>query len=71
MVRGDAFTKAGMALHIVFNSLNKLFREYQAGHVVLALEGHSWRYKSYPEYKAKRKLLRLAMSEKEKEEDEG
>lgn len=70
VVRGDAFTKAGMALHIVFRSLRKLYKEQQCTHVVLCLEGHSWRYRVYPEYKARRKLDRLNMKPQEKEEDE-
>lgn len=67
---GDAFTKAGMALHIIFNSLAKAFRVLQADHIVLCAEGRSWRYDHYPEYKAKRKLLRELQSPREKEEQE-
>ena len=70
VVRGDAFTKAGMALHIVFRSLRKLYREQNCDHVVLCLEGKSWRFDVYPEYKARRKLDRLNMKPQEKEEDE-
>jgi hypothetical protein len=75
VVRGDAFTKAGMALHIMFRSIRKLFREQQCDHVVLAMEGGgSWRYKVYPKYKSKRRLDRQAQAalktEKEREEDE-
>jgi hypothetical protein len=67
---GDAFTKAGMALHIIFNSLDKAFRQHGANHLVLCAEGRSWRYDYYPPYKAKRKLLRETLSPKEKEEQE-
>jgi hypothetical protein len=75
VVRGDAFTKAGMAIHIVFKSLRKLFRDNHCDHIVLCLEGGgSWRYKEYPKYKSKRHLARQAdaaeRSEKEREEDE-
>jgi hypothetical protein len=68
--KGDAFTKAGMALHIVFRSLRKLHREMAVDHMVFCVEGKSWRYAIYPQYKAKRKLDRLAKPAKEKEEDE-
>lgn len=65
---GDAFTKAGMALHIVFNSMRKVYREHDIDHIVIAGEGRSWRYDHYPEYKAKRILARKLLSPKEIEE---
>jgi lipopolysaccharide export system protein LptC len=72
VVRGDAYTKAGMALSIVFRSLKKLHREFKADHMVFCVEGHSWRYSVYPQYKAKRKLERMTAmatpSEREEEE---
>lgn len=68
VTQGDAFTKAGMALHILFRSLRKLHREQQVDHFVFAVEGRSWRYEAYPAYKSRRKLDRLAMSPQEKEE---
>lgn len=67
---GDAFTKAGMALHIVFNSLKKVYQEHQIDHIVVAGEGRSWRYDYYPKYKAKRILSRKLLSPKEMEEQE-
>ena len=70
VTRGDAFTKAGMALHIVFRSLRKLHREMKVDHMVFATEGKSWRYQIYPQYKAKRKLERAEMTAREKEESE-
>jgi hypothetical protein len=66
--RGDAYTKAGMALHIVFNSLKKVYDEYKIDHMVVAAEGRSWRYDYYPKYKAKRILDRKTMSPAEQEE---
>jgi hypothetical protein len=70
VTRGDAFTKAGMALMIVFRSLRKLHREFKVDHMVFATEGHSWRYEVYPKYKAKRKLERQALTPREREESE-
>jgi hypothetical protein len=67
---GDAFTKAGMALHIVFNSLRKVHREYETDHIVIVGEGRSWRYDHYPQYKAKRILARKLLTPKEQEENE-
>lgn len=73
VVRGDAFTKSGMILHILFRSLRKLHREFSCDHFVLCLEGGtSWRSEVYPGYKGRRRAERaeLLMSEKEREEDE-
>lgn len=66
--RGDAYTKAGMALHIVFNSLRKVFEEQKIDHMVVAAEGRSWRYDYYPKYKAKRVLSRKLATPAEQEE---
>ncbi len=68
--RGDAFTKTGLALHIIFRSLRKLHREYRVDHMVFATEGRSWRYGVYPDYKARRRAERLTLNEREREEDE-
>lgn len=70
VVQGDAFTKAGMALAIMFKSLRKAHRDMKADHMVFCVEGRSWRYDDYPQYKSSRKLARAAMNEREKEEDE-
>jgi hypothetical protein len=67
---GDAFTKAGMSLHIVFRSLKKLQRDFNGDHVVLCLEGKSWRYSVYPAYKSKRKLDRAVAKQRDAEEEE-
>lgn len=67
---GDINTKIGMAMHIMFNSLRKLYRQANNGHVVLCLEGKSWRYKHLPEYKLPRKVKALEKSPAEQEEDE-
>lgn len=71
VVRGDdAETKAGMAYHIMFNSINKVWRDFKGTHVVICLEGRSWRKDFYPGYKANRAAARAALSPKEQEEDE-
>jgi 5'-3' exonuclease len=70
VTQGDAYTKAGMALHIMFRSMRKLFRDFRADHMVFCIEGRSWRYQVFPQYKAKRRVERLSKSQREKEEDE-
>lgn len=70
VTRGDAFTKAGMSLLIIFRSLRRLYQMHNVDHMVFCAEGHSWRYEVFPQYKAKRKLDRQAQSAADKEEDE-
>jgi 5'-3' exonuclease len=70
VVRGDdAETKVGMAYHIMFNSINKVWRDFQGKHVIFCFEGRSWRKDVYPPYKANRAAARAALTEKEAEED--
>lgn len=69
VIRGDADTKLGMALHITFNSIKKGWQDFQGDHVVFCLEGRSWRKDFYKPYKANRAETRAAMSPREQEED--
>lgn len=66
----DMNTKIGMSYHIMFNSINKVWREQQGSHVVLCLEGRSWRKDAYEPYKNNRKVARAALTEAEQEEDQ-
>jgi 5'-3' exonuclease len=68
-IRGDADIKVGMALHIMFNSIKKVWQEFNGSHVVFCLEGRSWRKDVYKPYKANRAETRAAMTVKEVEED--
>ena len=67
--QGDAFTRAGMALHVTFKSLRKMIYDMGCDHLVVCAEGRSWRYDVYPEYKAKRKLEKASMTAAEREDD--
>jgi 5'-3' exonuclease len=70
VVRGeDPETKVGMAYHIMFNSINKVWRDFKGSHVVICLEGRSWRKDVYEGYKRNRQDARAALSPKEAEED--
>ena len=70
VVRGDdPETKVGMAYHIMFNSINKVWRDFQGSHVIFCLEGRSWRKDFDSSYKANRAAARAALSPKEQEED--
>ena len=69
--RGDSIDmKIGMAMHIMFNSINKCWREFDGNHIVLCLEGRSWRKDFYTPYKANRKVVLDKRSPKEQEDDE-
>jgi 5'-3' exonuclease len=65
----DDWSKVGYALHVTLASINKVVRQFEADHVVFALEGRSWRKDFYTPYKANRAVARAALSEKEQEED--
>ena len=70
VVRGDdPETKVGMAYHIMFNSINKVWRDFQGSHVIFCLEGRSWRKDFDTSYKANRAAARAALTPKEQEED--
>jgi len=69
VVRGDIDTKVGMAIHITLSSLKKAWEDFDGDHVVVCLEGRSWRKDFYEPYKRNRKDARAAMTAKEEEED--
>ena len=43
----DIDMRIGMAMHIMFNSVKKVWRDFDADHVVFCLEGRSWRKDFY------------------------
>ena len=69
VVQGSADVKVGMALHIIFNSIKKAWKDFDGKHIVFCLEGRSWRKDFYTPYKAQRAETRAAMTVKEQEED--
>jgi len=62
--------KIGMAMHIMFNSVKKAWKDFNGSHVIFLLEGRSWRKDFYPPYKANRQTLRDKRTPKEQEDDE-
>jgi len=66
----DADTKLGLAVHITLNSVAKVWRDFNADHVIFCLEGRSWRKDFYEPYKKNRVAARQARTAKEEEEDE-
>ena len=66
----DIDMRVGMAMHIMFNSIKKVWRDFDGDHVVMCLEGRSWRKDFYTPYKANRKVIMDKRSVKEQEDDE-
>ncbi len=66
----DIDMRVGMAMHIMFNSIKKVWRDFDGDHVVMCLEGRSWRKDFYTPYKANRKVTMDKRSVKEQEDDE-
>jgi len=66
----DIDMRVGMAMHIMFNSVRKAWRDFNGDHVVFCLEGRSWRKDFFPPYKANRKVAADKRSPKEIEDDE-
>jgi len=69
-IQGSAELKLGMSLHITLNAIRKCWQDFNGNHVVVCLEGRSWRKDFYDPYKRNRDVLRAAMTVKEKEEEE-
>ena len=68
-IQGNADLKLGMAFHITFNSIKKAWQDFDGKHVVVCLEGRSWRKDFYEPYKRNRTDTRAAMSIKEQAEE--
>jgi 5'-3' exonuclease len=70
VVRGDDIDmKIGMAMQIMFSSINKVWRDFGADHLVCCFEGGSWRKDFYGPYKRNRAERTAGMSMRELEED--
>lgn len=69
VVRGDTDTKVGMAMHIIFSSVNKAWRDLDGSHVVFCFDAKSWRKDVYTPYKAQRREKSAQMTPAEVEED--
>lgn len=65
----NAWEKIGMALHLSFASVNQAVRKFGIDHVIICLEGRSWRKDFYTPYKANRAVKNQALTEAEAEEN--
>jgi 5'-3' exonuclease len=60
----------GMALHMILYSMRKEWNTFGGTHCLFYMEGHSWRKKVYPAYKANRVVAQQARTEREQEDRE-
>jgi 5'-3' exonuclease len=68
--QSDDWDKLGFAIHSTLASINKAWRDQRGEHVVICLEGRSWRKDFYKPYKANRAVARAALTEAEQELDQ-
>lgn len=68
-VRGDISIKTGMCLHVMFNSIKKVWNKFNGSHLVFCFEGRSWRKDYYQQYKENRIQMRNQLSASEQEEE--
>lgn len=66
----DPWEKVGMALHLTLASINMVVRNHGIDHVVVCLEGRSWRKDVYEPYKKNRVVDAMSVTQAEKEENE-
>ena len=69
VVSGDLDSRIGMCLHIMLSSMHKVFKEFQADHMVACFDGRSWRKDVYEPYKKNRKKAKELQTQKDIEED--
>lgn len=62
--------KVGLAIHVTMSSIARCWREHQSSHVVIALEGRSWRKDFYQPYKRNRVEARNAATPAQQAEDQ-
>lgn len=66
----DLEERVAFAIHVTLGSINKAFRDQRADHVIICLEGRSWRKDFYEPYKKNRSVARAALTESEQREEE-
>lgn len=67
---GNIDIKTGLSLYIINNSISKVWKKFKGDHLVVVLDGRSWRRELYPKYKLSRRIKAINKSSKEKDDDE-
>lgn len=65
----DFNAQVGLAMHIIFTSIKKVWSDFNGSHLVCCLESRSWRRDFYAPYKAHRRVAAGQRSNEELEED--
>ena len=65
----DTDQQLALSLHIIFNSVKKVWNQFDATHCIFALDGRSWRKQVYAPYKANRKATAIKRTPQEVEDD--
>lgn len=66
----DIDTQIGFAMQTILEHINVATTKLSCSHIVVCLEGKSWRKDIYPAYKLNRKLKKLTRTQKEIENDQ-
>jgi 5'-3' exonuclease len=66
----DMHTTVGLAIHTIFNSVKKVWTQFDGSNCVFALEGRSWRKDYYAPYKAHRRDAAQQRTQEEKDDDQ-
>jgi 5'-3' exonuclease len=67
VARGDTYDRAGLAIHIMLNSLPFTVKKFNVTHVVFCFEGYSWRKEIDSTYKYNRKVKESQQTSSERE----
>jgi len=70
VTRGTLDERCGLCLDIIMSSISKCWKDFQPNHLVVALDGRSWRKDFYAPYKANRKIAREKLSLADQQENE-
>lgn len=65
----DMETTIGLAIHTMLNSVKKVWNQFDADHLIFALEGRSWRKDHLKSYKAHRKEAAAQRTQEEIDDD--
>lgn len=65
----DMDSMVGLAIHVMFNAVKKVWTQFDADHVIFLCEGRSWRKDAYAPYKANRKVTAAARTPEEVADD--
>lgn len=70
VTHGSIDDKVGMSMHIMFQSVRKVWNAFNGDHLIFGLEGRSWRKDFYKPYKKNREVAKMAKTQREREDDE-